>query len=156
MHTPAGAIRHLGTQYVASVDESGLSVSVREGRVLVSVGAVETQANPGEQVRVDPDGASSRTSIPTYGGIWAWTEQVTPEYVLDGRSAHEFIQWVSRQTGRTASFSTRSAEELAHSTLLRGSISLEPMRALELILQTSDLVPVIRNGAIIIGERQET
>lgn len=152
--TPAGTVRHLGTQFMAGVSGSTLTLSVREGKVTVGGDGPASTATPGEQIQVTAGGAQTRQPIRTYGALWAWTEALTPGFSLDGHSAHEFIDWVSRETGRKASYASAAAERLARQTTLHGSIDLEPMRALELILQTSDLVPVIRNGEILIRVRQ--
>ncbi len=154
--TFAGAIRHLGTQYLATIEDSMLAVSVREGQVLVATENSESIASPGEQLSVTGEGETSIVSIATHGPVWEWTELVTPEFVLDGRSAFEFIRWVGRETGRMVNFAPDGAELLARSTELRGSIDLEPMRALNLILQTSDLEPIIENGNILIRKRTGT
>jgi hypothetical protein len=156
INTHAGVIQHLGTQYMTHVGDSSVVVSVREGQVLVANGDLESIANPGQQISVSPGGKPSVKEISTYGKIWQWAELVTPEFNLDGRSAFDFIHWVGRETGRVIQFSTDEAEQLARSTELRGSIDLEPVRALDLILQTSDLVPEVEEDTIVIRQRTES
>lgn len=149
--TFAGVIRHLGTQYIAAVHGAAVAVSVREGRVSIRVAGEESVASPGQRLSVTGDGEATLSAIPTHGPLWSWAELATPGYVLDGRSAFDFIQWVGRETGRAVAFDGDGAERLARATELRGSIDLEPLRALELMLQTSDLKPTVENGTIRIA-----
>jgi ferric-dicitrate binding protein FerR (iron transport regulator) len=154
--TFAGVVRHIGTLYMTGIEPSSVTVSIREGQVLFEQGSASSMASAGEQFQVDDNGNTSVTSIPTHGDEWQWTELITPEFDLDGRSAFDFIQWAGRETGRQVSFVSEDVERLAQSTVLRGSIDLEPMRALELILQTSDLQPFVENSRIIIRRRAGT
>lgn len=154
--TFAGVIRHLGTQYMAGINDSAVEVSVREGKVSITTGKNESVATPGQQISVAQSGEASLSAIATHGVMWEWTELVTPEFNLDGRSAFDFIHWVGRETGHSVTFEDNIAERLARATELRGSIDLEPMRALDLILQTSDLEPSVEKGTIRIGKRAGT
>jgi hypothetical protein len=154
--TFAGVVRHLGTQYMTGIDNSLVAVSVREGQVMLVGDHSESIARPGEQIKMSRSGETSISSISTHGSLWEWAELVTPQFSLDGRSALDFINWVGRETGRVVDFAPDGAEQLARSTILRGSIDLEPMRALDLILQTSDLEPMIDDGTILIRTRQGT
>ncbi len=156
IHTIAGSVHHLGTQYITGIDGATVSISVREGQVLIKTEHTESIAKRGQQLRINQTGTASIASIPTHGPLWEWAERVTPGYNLDGRSAHDFINWVGRETGRVVHFAPDGSEQLARATELRGSIDLEPLRALDLILQTSDLVPAVEDGAIIIRKRKGT
>lgn len=152
--TNVGVIQHLGTQYLATSNDSGVTISVREGKVLLATNRSETITTPGQQLNIGRSGEISIIAIATHGPIWEWTELVTPEFTLDGRSAHDFITWVGRETGHKVQYAPDGAELLAHSTELRGSFDLQPMRALELMLQTSDLEPIVENGSILIRKRK--
>ena len=128
----------------------GVSVSVREGRVAVQVEATETIAHSGQQLNVTGDGAMSTTEIQTWGELWAWTEAAAPPIELEGKTVMEFLELVARESGRELAFASASAEDIARSSTLSGSVDLPPMRALELILQTTDLVAETENGRILI------
>ena len=153
VRTPAGTIQHLGTQYMAGVEGKAVFVTVREGRVEIATVKAKSTAHPGERLDVDTSGTEHTSIVPTFGGVWEWTEQVTPEFKLDGLSAYDFANWAGRETGRQVGFESADAEALARETILRGSIDLEPIRALDLILQTSDLEPVVEGGNILIRMR---
>ena len=151
--TPAGRVRHLGTRYMTTVSGSVTSVSVREGQVSVDVKGVETVADQGDQLMVDMQGASRRRPISSYGPLWQWTEVLAPAFSSDGRSMAQFLDWVAHESGRVIEFASQEAESLAGDTQLHGRIHMEPMRALEAVLQTSDLAAEVTAGIIVVRLR---
>lgn len=146
--TPAGRVRHLGTQYMTAVSGAGTTVSVRSGRVRLDGPGAPAEADAGEQLQVDPSGTSRRRAIPTYGDLWQWTQVAAPGFAADGRSVAEFLDWVSRESGRSITFVSPEAERLARQTRLRGRIEMEPMAALAAILQSSDLAYEADDGTL--------
>jgi len=155
IRTRAGVVRHLGTQYITAVDPEGTTVTVREGRVSVALAQSETFAKAGEQLRVSAQGRTERLPVPVYGELWRWAESITPALELDGLSAWSFVQWAGRETGRRVVFDSDATESLARETLLRGTVDQQPLRALGLILQTSDLDHTTSGGEILIRQRSE-
>lgn len=149
--TPAGRVRHLGTQYMTAVREKRTTVSVRQGKVELSIGVDTVLTGRGEQLTVNEAGSLHRESIPTYGAPWEWMEALTPPFASNGRTLAEFLLWVSRHSGRTIAYATPEAEALAGDTVLRGEVDMEPMRALDALLQTSDLSAKVQDGAIVIS-----
>lgn len=121
--TPIGDVRHLGTQYVASVRDGLLHVAVREGSVAVDKGRAPVMARAGESLTIARDGAVSRSQFDVYGDAWRWVESVAPEFVIDGRSLDEFLAWVGRETGRKVVYTSADAAREAETTRLRGSIA---------------------------------
>ena len=148
--TPAGRVRHLGTQYMTAVSVAGTTVSVRRGRVRLDGPDAKAEADAGEQLQVDASGSASRRAIPAYGDLWQWTQASAPAFSADGRSVADFLDWVSRESGRAITFASPEARQLAQSTQLRGRVDLEPMAALAVILQTSDLDYEVRDGNLLI------
>ena len=148
--TAAGSIRHLGTRYMVDYVDEQLAVSVRAGQVLVATDQSEAIAVKGQRITVAPGGTVSEANIATWGKDWQWTESIAPEFDLDGRTMADFLDWVSRESGRPLQFANSSAEILARGTVLKGSIELEPMRALVVMMQTSDLVLQSSDHAIIV------
>ncbi len=121
--TANGDVRHLGTQYVASVSDGLLQVAVREGSVAVDKGKIPVMARAGESLTIARDGGVSRTQLDVYGDAWRWAESVAPEFVIAGRSLDEFLAWAGRETGRKIVYTSADAAREAESTLLRGSIA---------------------------------
>ena len=152
--TPAGPVMHLGTQYMTHVSERATRVSVREGKVALGEPGKQTVALSGEQLIVGASGARSREQIQRYGAYWDWAQELAPAFVSDGRSVTDFLNWVGRESGREVTFASPQAERVAADTLLRGSVELEPMRALQVMLQTTDLVSEVSAGTIVVTLRK--
>jgi ferric-dicitrate binding protein FerR (iron transport regulator) len=149
--TPFGRVQHLGTQYMTSLADGKVTVSVRQGRVAVTGSDEESIANGGQQLSVSRLGEVTLSPITVYGGDWRWIEEISPGFVLDGRSLADFLLWVSHESGHSLEYGSASAESLARETVMRGTIDLQPMHALDLMLQTSDLVADVQTGVILIN-----
>jgi len=150
--TPAGPVRHLGTQYMTDVRAGTTRVSVREGRVAIGRGE-NTVAARGEQLMVDGSGNRSLKAIATWGDQWEWTQSLAPAFLSNGHSMADFLGWVGRESGHEVEFASSEAERLARDTRLHGDVDLEPLRALGLMLQTTDLVSAVDEGSIVVALR---
>ena len=154
IRTTEGLIRHVGTQYMAGVTATGVTVSVREGQVQFVWNAVDATAVAGQQVRLRGNARPSYTNIRAHGEIWHWVEKISPAVIVDQRSAHEFIDWVARESGLDVRFADDTVEQLAQTTIMNGSSGgLEPRTALEVLLQTTTLRAEIGDGSILVTER---
>jgi ferric-dicitrate binding protein FerR (iron transport regulator) len=140
--TARGTLRHLGTQYMAEWTGSTLVLSVREGAVEVANPARQDaeRADAGDRLRLAAGQPAVRGRISAHDEAWAWAEALAPEFELEGRSMHDFLRWVGRETGRSVEYMDSDAERSAKDTILHGEVDLEPGQALQLILRTSDLV----------------
>jgi len=121
--TPYGDVRHLGTQYVASLKDGLLQVAVREGSVAVDKGQMPVVARAGESLTIARDGAVSRSQLDVYGESWRWAESVAPEFAIEGRSLDEFLTWAGRETGRKIVYTSADAAREAETTQLKGSVA---------------------------------
>ena len=150
--TPAGSVRHLGTQYEVRLLQSDVRIRVREGRVELSdaSGAIE-RVEAGEQLTVVASGGHERTSIDKNGTDWAWVAEVAPVFDIEGKSLREFLTWASRETGLEILFATPESEaEAARATLHGSVIGLTPMEALAAVLPTTRLRSSQEDGRILI------
>ena len=152
LSTPAGSIQHIGSRYMVAVRLGTTSVSVRDGQV--RLGDSET-ADVGERVVVNASGERRREIIPIYGDAWQWTESLATPFLSDGRTLAEFFTWLERESGRRVTYETTAAERRAGETILRGEIDLDPMEALALVMQTTDLAYGMVDGEIIISKETE-
>jgi ferric-dicitrate binding protein FerR (iron transport regulator) len=151
IHTAAGPVSHIGTQYITGMTRGEIEISVREGRVAVGTGENQVIAAQGQKLHIDKAGRQSIAQIQTYGDSWQWAEQVSPKFSMDGRTMQEFLVWVGRETGRKVEYASPQTRISAEQTLLHGSVDIEPLKALDLILQTSDLASEVRDGFIIVS-----
>jgi ferric-dicitrate binding protein FerR (iron transport regulator) len=148
--TRYGNVRHLGTQYVASVREGALQVAVREGSIAIERGQMPVVARAGESLAVHQDGSVTRAQVDSHGETWLWAQSVAPEFAIDGRSLDEFLAWAGRETGRRIVYTSADAAREAEQTKLKGSTSgLAPEAAVAAVFtSTPALRHQVSNGQI--------
>ncbi len=148
--TPYGDVRHVGTQYVASVHDGALQVAVREGSIAIDRGQVPVVARAGESLAVHPDGSVARAQVDPHGQAWHWAAAVAPEFAIEGRSLDEFLAWAGRETGRKIVYTSADAAREAEQTQLKGSTSgLSPEAAVAAVFASQPaLHHVIAAGQI--------
>ena len=148
--TPYGDVRHVGTQYLASVQVDALLVTVREGSIAVDRGQVPVVARAGESLAVHQDGSVARAQIDPHGQAWHWAAAVAPEFTIEGRSLDEFLAWAGRETGRKIVYTSADAAREAEQTQLKGSTSgLSPEAAVAAVFASQPaLHHVIAGGQI--------
>ena len=151
--TAIGTLRDVGTQFIVQVDSDRVELGVRNGRVAVERGDDRADAVAGERLVVPPSGDIRREPLATFGGDWAWVEQLAPPFDIDGRRLDEFLDWVAEQTGRTVVFADPDVERLARGAMLRGSIDLEPLPKLAAVMMLTDLAYSFEGARILIFAR---
>jgi ferric-dicitrate binding protein FerR (iron transport regulator) len=137
--TVHGTVTHLGTRYMTYSDEDTLSVSVRDGEVVVDGPYFDGTAVAGQQLTISGTGRPALANVASYGGAWEWIEAIAPAAQLDGKTVHEFLRWVSYETGLELSFESSLAEQVADRELLRGTVETGPMNALRVWMMGVDL-----------------
>jgi len=151
IETDHGTVRHLGTQYMTYTDEHGLSVSVREGEVAIDGDHYAQTAVAGQRLTLSGRSRPNVVNIKRYGEAWQWIEATAPATQLDGKSAREFLHWVSRETGFRLEFENETAEQLANATMLRGTVETEPSNALRVWMMGVDLDWRVQDGVIYVS-----
>lgn len=154
VETGLGEVRHLGTQYLVALEDEGLSVAVREGRIALRPaqgGTAQTTAIAGERLRVaaDAPGQILRTALSPTDAQWDWVESVPSSIEVEGRTLGEFLIWYRRETAQTVTLDGVDA-----ATRLHGSIAgLTPDEALEAIAAATDLDVRRAEGQIVVRAR---
>jgi ferric-dicitrate binding protein FerR (iron transport regulator) len=153
IHTPAGLVRDIGTQFQvrieARLDGPGIRIRVRDGQVrLTDANGVDARAGAGEELFSRPDGSDrsiDRRPIAVTGSEWAWAERAAPPFSVEGRTLGAFLDWVSREGAWTVTFADRRFSEAARATVLHGRPDLlkglTPAEALDVVLPTCGLRP---------------
>lgn len=149
--TRLGTIWHTGTQFMVSADDAVVEVRVREGIVTIDSGNGLLVSHQGEQTVVDASGKLQTGITATYGKNWQWAEKLTPVFELEGSTLEDFLLWVHRETGKQVEFESVDARNTASSTILHGSVDLEPMLSLDLVLQTTELLWSEKDGTLHIA-----
>ncbi len=137
--TAFGLVTHLGTQFQVRVGPAAMSVSVRDGKVLVSRadGRAFTIAR-GQGLRVSSDGGVNRLDVTPYGTDWAWVSEFSPSFPIDGRPLSAFLSWYARETGLTLVLPDPGIRAELDRTILSGNvIGLSPAQALAAVMATT-------------------
>lgn len=151
--TPAGTVRHVGTQYEVRLIGSGVRLRVREGRVeWTSTAGTVAQGRSGEQLTIAGDGSVEREATAPYGDSWAWIEAATPGIELEGLRLSHFLDWAAREVGREIRFDRPETAREAESIVLHGSVSgLTPEQALAAVLATTRVRATISGSQIAVS-----
>jgi hypothetical protein len=156
VRTPIGEVRDVGTQFVVDLDDSRMRVRVREGLVGVSRDGVGHEATAGQELTLGPGDAVSRRTVLPYGPEWDWVGSVAPAPQIHGRPLGEFLDWVTRETGRSIVFTDAETAKRSGEIVLSGSIEgRTPLEALDSVLPTCDLVHRLDAGRIVIDVARE-
>lgn len=134
-----GVVSHVGTQYMTAIRDRKLVIMVREGEVLVQAADQSRKIGQGQRAELSGNRRAMITNTNGVGPDWDWIESVAPSISVDGRSAYEFLDWVSRQTGYRIEFASKTAEQIARETLLKGTVSADPRNELRMRMLTMDL-----------------
>lgn len=146
-------VRHLGTQYQVRQSDEDVEVSIREGVVEIDRAQGEVLASAGERVLFNAAGHVERGAISAQDPAWDWAEATSPTFLIDDRTAAEFLEWVARETGRQVAYASPEARRVAQTVKLRGSIEgLDPQTALSAVLSTTDFA-MYETGDDLIGVR---
>ena len=156
--TPIGEVQHLGTQYEVRLNESAVSIRIREGRVgLLRQGAPVTEGRAGERLQIESSGRVTRGETDTYGASWSWVTATAPGFDLDGRTLAEFLGWVARELGQPVAYDSPAVAEEARAVVLSGSVTgLTPDQALTAVMATTQLRATVGNGQIVVAAGRDT
>jgi hypothetical protein len=144
-----------GTRYITQKLNDSLVVMVRQGKVSVDGAGFSANALEGERLLVSSNDAPVVVPVDSYGEEWGWIERTTPAWNTEGRTIFEFLNWVSRESGRPIRFESPVAEQLARTESLvgYGLVDLEPSVALRIVLMTTNLDWTIKDGAVVVTEK---
>ena len=150
--TPAGVVRHVGTQYEARILNSGTRVRVREGRVdVMPANGPSRTLEVGDQILVTGTGVEERSRIEPSSDEWDWASSAAPGFDINGKPVQEFLAWAGRETGLKLVFTTAESAAEARRVVLSGSIAgLNPDEALAAVLPTTSLKGTERDGTLVI------
>ena len=158
IETPAGSVRHVGTQYELRLLDAGVQLRVREGRVEFRspAGGVE-QGQSGEQLVIFGDGRVQRATMPRHGPSWDWVADAAPAIDLEGVPLSRFLVWVGRELGREVSYAPALTESELASVVVHGSThGLTPTEALDAVLATTSFQADVVGDLIVVERRDPT
>jgi ferric-dicitrate binding protein FerR (iron transport regulator) len=152
IHTSLGEIRDIGTQFEVRLAQDRLRVSVREGAATLTRADRTFPVAAGASLRVDRSGAMETGAVDPRGDYWTWTQAIAPPFELEGRTLHDYLAWLSRETGWTVEYSDPSIATSAMGIILHGSTAgLRPDQTPDVVLPTCGLRHRLEGGALILG-----
>jgi ferric-dicitrate binding protein FerR (iron transport regulator) len=151
--TPYGTARHIGTQFIVAVDDSGMVIAVREGRARLSRNGQAVADVPAGQVLRRPlSGPDVRESLSDAPKYFSWLGRLPVGVAIEGRPLARFLDWYASETGLRLSYADDSTRAAAESTRLSGSVAtLNADEALQALTASADLQASQQNGEIIIA-----
>ena len=154
--TGAGEFRHIGTQFALAVVDGATRLRVREGKVEWQAPSGNSMVPAGTEILID--GAQvTRSDIDSSGEHWAWTETVAPEIDIENRPLTEFLDWVSRETGRKLVYADELTRQQVSTIRTHGSVhGLPPMQALKAVMSSTSLRFDLPAGAIRVSFAGDT
>jgi ferric-dicitrate binding protein FerR (iron transport regulator) len=150
--TPAGTVRHVGTQFQVAVSDELTRIEVREGRVALE-GRVAREVAAGERLDVRGTNAVLARSQPAYGGAWEWTAQTAPALDIENRLLAEFLAWIAREHGWQLRYADAALQARAQEIRLHGSLEgLDTHGMIERVALITGTPLTAREGALVIGQ----
>jgi hypothetical protein len=149
--TPAGEVRHIGTQFLVKVAGGVTSLRVREGRVTLGAEGAGHEVSAGE--RLDVEGARSQlTAQVSHGAEWEWAATITPAFDVENRPLAEFLAWLAREHGWQLRYADAAQQSRAQLVRLHGSLDgLEANAMLERVSLITGIPLTLRDGALLVG-----
>jgi len=97
--TPFGDIEHIGTRYAVSVNDSALTVKVRNGLVKLASNALTTTLQKGDLLELNHQGQFVEKSITPYDVKWSWTKHAMNTASINHQSLAEFVSMYAHENG---------------------------------------------------------
>lgn len=152
--TPAGEVRHVGTQFQVFVVGADTRVRVREGRVLFTpLAAGEPRAvAAGDELHVADGRAELRRGLPSFGADWEWSAAVAPPFDIESRPLAEFIAWAAREHGWQVRYASEMLQQQTYEIRLHGE--LDPSNTDTMVERVSMITGIplqARDGVLWVG-----
>jgi ferric-dicitrate binding protein FerR (iron transport regulator) len=156
--TPAGEVRHEGTQFQVAVSGELTQIKVREGRVQLMLAKGDGTSIPvvaGEQIHVD-DLTVTRRSVPSFGPDWDWASTMATPIDVDNRPLIEFLAWITREHGWQLRYASATEERAVQSIRLHGSAKADtPAQTLKRVSLITGLSMEVQDGILTVGPGKE-
>jgi ferric-dicitrate binding protein FerR (iron transport regulator) len=150
--TPAGEVRHVGTQFQVSAANEATRVRVREGRVIVTSGAQRFDIAAGDALALAGGRVQLERGLPSHGVEWEWATSIAPSFAIENRPLAEFLAWLVREHGWQLRYVHDSLQQRTHDIRLHGALDgLDAAGMLERIALTTGIPLSVRDGILTVG-----
>lgn len=152
--TPAGEVRHVGTQFQVSVTGGATQVRVREGRVLLTrAPGVQADIVTGDEVKVRGENLEWRHALPSFGPDWEWSATIAPPFPIENRPLSEFLSWMVREQGWQLRYGDQALQPRTQEIRLHGSLEgLSAGAMLERVALVTGVPLRAHEGVLWVGE----
>jgi ferric-dicitrate binding protein FerR (iron transport regulator) len=149
--TPAGAVRHLGTQFQVTVNGELTRIQVREGRVAVD-GPATREVAAGEKLEVRGGDAVLTRAQPAHGETWEWISQTAPAFDIENRLLPEFLAWIGREHGWQLRYADAASQARVQEVRLHGTLEgLDADGMIERVSLITGTPMILREGVLTVG-----
>jgi ferric-dicitrate binding protein FerR (iron transport regulator) len=151
--TPAGEVRHVGTQFQVTVSGETTRVRVREGRVLLSrESEAATDIAPGDELEISGRNLQWRRSLKSFGADWEWSANIAPPLDIENRPLSEFLAWMIREHGWQLRYTDETLQQRTHEIRLHGSLEqLDAAAMLERVSMVTGVPLSAVEGVLSVG-----
>lgn len=154
IETPAGAVRHVGTQFQVFVAGADTRVRVREGRVLFTPGdsSAPRDVVAGEELRIAGGRVDFRRGLPASGADWEWCASIAPPFDIESRPLAEFLAWAAREHGWQLRYTSAALQQQTYEIRLHGALDQSSADAMVERVSLITGVPLrARDGVLWVG-----
>jgi len=149
VETPYGVVRDIGTRFEVRLTKNLARVRVRDGVVIVGT----HRATRGEQLAFQSPADVVAEKVRPWGFEWNWTNDVAPDFAIEGARVSDFIVWVANESGFDVLYDSDATRQRATRTTLHGSIGkLQPDVAAKAVLPTAGLHATIDEGVLTVRQ----
>ena len=155
--TPAGEVRHVGTQFQVRVSGGITEIRVREGRVALRRASDEDarMVAAGDQLEIRGNEERWQHGLASFGADWEWSTSVTPALAIEDRPLAEFLAWTAREHGWQLHYSNEVLQQRTLEIRLHGSLDgLETDAMLERVAMVTGIPLMAGEGVLWVGGRQ--
>jgi hypothetical protein len=151
--TPAGDLRHIGTQFQVRVSADTTRIRVREGRVaLQRDGAEARTVTAGDSLEIRAGEERWQHGRQSYGPEWDWSARLAQTLTIEDRPLAEFLAWIAREHGWQLRFADEHLQRQAQEVHLHGSLEgLDAAAMLERVALVTGISLDVREGVLWVG-----
>jgi ferric-dicitrate binding protein FerR (iron transport regulator) len=151
VRTDMGWVEDVGTQLEVRLLDGALQVSVRRGSAALHREGRSHLARAGVRLVAGAGDSVERQAVALQGPEWDWVLAIAPPFELEGRTLGEFLDWVSRETGREIKFADPAIAAEAPAIILHGTVEgLSPADAPAAVLPTCGLRLRVKGDTLMI------
>jgi ferric-dicitrate binding protein FerR (iron transport regulator) len=153
--TPAGELRHIGTQFQVRVSGDTTSIRVREGRVALQHGAAMAQTvAAGDALEIRGNEVRWQHGLASFGPDWEWSANLARTLDIEDRPLAEFLAWIAREHGWQLHFADEALQRQAQEIHLHGSLEgLDAGAMLERVALVTGVPLTLDAGVLWVGAR---